>query len=138
MTAANKFRRWVLPSILFVIFGTCIALMITAPTDYRFSDNGADVYISVAKDKDSAKVRIISHTIGNSTKKYPVISATEGETDIIGSFSNGKYRLAKNGNLRLEQGIEIKPQKGLRYYIGAATMLTTLALIVCVAVSSKT
>lgn len=137
MTISGRFKKWILPVILAGIFFTSIALMVSAPTDYRFLEDGKQIHVTVYKDQKHAKVRIVSAQFGNTTEKYSITAPTSGETDIVGSFSNGKYAVAKNGNLRLDCGVEIHPQKGMRYSVAAAVLLTTIALIVCVAVSSK-
>ena len=137
MTFKIRFNTWVIPSILAVIFFSCIVVMLSAPTYYDFHDNGEFIQVWVTKDKDTAKVAITNENGKRNTKKYPIKAPTNGETDILGSFSNDAYSVAKNGNLRLANGIEILPQKSMRYSVACIILLTTISIVVCVAVSAK-
>ena len=137
MTLQTRLKVWVLPIIGTILFFSCILTMVTAPSYYDYEENDVFVQVWVAKDKDHATVRTTTDNKKKTTKKYAVISATEGDTDIVGSFSNGKYTVVKNGNLRLDNGIEITKQPSLRYGVAAATLIVSIALGVCIAFSAK-
>lgn len=137
MTLQIRLKVWVLPIIGTILFFSCIITMVTAPNYYDYEENDVFVQVWVTKDKDHATVRTTTNDRKKTTKKYAVISATEGDADILGSFSNGKYHLAKNGNLRLDNNIEIPAQRSMRYSVAAATLIVSIALGVCIAFSAK-
>ena len=137
MTIKTRLKTWLFPVVFAVIFFSCIAIMCSAPTYYGFHENGEFIQVWVTKDKDTAKVAITNENGKRNTKKYPIKEPTNGETDILGSFSNDAYSVAKNGNLRLANGIEIPPQKSMRYSVACIILLTTISIVVCVAVSAK-